>query len=275
MTTEETLNRLLNEHCSLSRFGDGELKQSLINRGISFQPSSHQLQSRLRTILNKPINDHLICLPHALSDQRNMTSLASSFWKQFDLRYRFRLFLNFPLFRRSKKQIFGDALCTRPYMDYIEHEQCHSIYETWKRVWQDRDMVIIEGEYSRLGVGSDLFDNARSIKRIIAPAINAFAQYDNIIETFRQLFPTPSKNMPVLISLGPAASVMAYDLAQLGYWAIDIGHIDIEYIWFKMGAKKKLPIPGRQVAEIGNLTITQDIVLPVSYTESIISRILE
>jgi hypothetical protein len=45
------------------------------------------------------------------------------------------------------------------------------------------------------------------------------------------------KNILILISLGPTATVLAYDLAKLGYWAIDIGHIDNEYEWLKLEAK--------------------------------------
>ena len=36
------------------------------------------------------------------------------------------------------------------------------------------------------------------------------------------------KNL-ILISLGPTATVLAYDLSKLGYQAIDIGHTDLEY----------------------------------------------
>ena len=35
------------------------------------------------------------------------------------------------------------------------------------------------------------------------------------------------------------AKVLAYNLSELGYRAIDIGHIDSEYEWFKMGGQKK------------------------------------
>ena len=58
------------------------------------------------------------------------------------------------------------------------------------------------------------------------------------------------KNALVLSALGMTATVLCYDLAKLGYWAIDIGHVDIEYSWFRMGAKKKCPISVKAVNEI-------------------------
>ena len=46
------------------------------------------------------------------------------------------------------------------------------------------------------------------------------------------------------------ATVLAYDLAKLGYWAMDIGHLDIEYEWMKMGAADRIVIQGKQVNEL-------------------------
>lgn len=41
-----------------------------------------------------------------------------------------------------------------------------------------------------------------------------------------------STNTLVLAALGPTATVLAYDLCNKGYQAIDIGHLDVEYEWF-------------------------------------------
>ena len=55
------------------------------------------------------------------------------------------------------------------------------------------------------------------------------------------------RNKLILVALGQTATVLSYDLAKLGYWAIDIGHVDIEYEWFLRGAKDKLPVAGKYV----------------------------
>ena len=51
-----------------------------------------------------------------------------------------------------------------------------------KTLWDKKDIVIVEGEKSRLGIGNDLFDNTKSIQRIICPSENAFFLYDKILE---------------------------------------------------------------------------------------------
>ena len=41
-----------------------------------------------------------------------------------------------------------------------------------------------------------------------------------------------------------------YDLCLLGYQALDIGHIDIEYEWMKMGTLVQTKIEGKHVNEV-------------------------
>jgi hypothetical protein len=61
-----------------------------------------------------------------------------------------------------------------------------------------------------------------------------------------------NKNILILIALGPTATVLSYDLSRLGYQAIDIGHIDIEYEWFLKNATKKIKIKNKYVNEVDN-----------------------
>lgn len=53
----------------------------------------------------------------------------------------------------------------------------------------------------------------------------------------------------ILIALGMTATILAYDLAKAGLWAIDIGHIDVEYEWFIRGATEKVALNGKFVNE--------------------------
>lgn len=100
----------------------------------------------------------------------------------------------------------------------------------------------MKGEKSRLGIGSDLFDEVKTIRRIICPATDAFDLYDEILQTTLE---KATSDTLVLLALGMTATVLAYDLSQHDIQALDIGHIDIEYEWFKMNATKKVPIKGK------------------------------
>lgn len=43
----------------------------------------------------------------------------------------------------------------------------------------------------------------------------------------------------ILLMLDSTVKSLAYDLANEGYWAVDIGHIDSEHEWYKMAVTQK------------------------------------
>ena len=137
-------------------------------------------------------------------------------------------------------------------------------------MWEEENILIVEGEYSRLGVGNDLFDNASSIERIICPSENAYEKYDKILyDTIKY-----GKNKLILLALGPTATVLAYDLYKAGFRAIDIGHVDIEYEWFLRKATEKIKIETKYVTEVkGGENDIQDI-NDEKYEKEIVSKIV-
>ena len=145
-----------------------------------------------------------------------------------------------------------------------------SYFSRLKMLWNDRDIYIIEGVKTRLGVGNDLFDNCKSLHRIIGPAENAFDKYDKILDHIISLVP---KSVLLIIALGPTATILAYDLSQLGYRAIDIGHVDIEYEYFLRKAQDKIKIPGKYVNEVSGGAQVDETITDKAYSESIVCRI--
>ena len=92
----------------------------------------------------------------------------------------------------------------------------------------------------------------------------------NIINTIKK---NVRKNKLILIALGPTATILAYDLYKLGYLAIDIGHIDIEYEWFLRKANTKIPIKNKYVNEIRRRKNKFTKVKDKSYFHQIIAQI--
>ena len=130
-------------------------------------------------------------------------------------------------------------------------------------------MIIVEGEKSRLGVGNDLFDNVKSIKRILGPNVEAFQYYQKIFQAINQ-YP---QSYLILLALGPTATVLAYDLAKKGYQAIDIGHVDIEYEWWKMKATQKVPVKNKYVNEAGGYKTLVETDIDENYEKEIVCTI--
>ena len=88
-------------------------------------------------------------------------------------------------------------------------------------------------------------NQTKSIKRIICPTKNAFRVYNKILNSVLKI----SKDHLILIALGPTATVIAYDLSNLGYQAIDFGHIDVQYELYLRNATNWIRIPYKIVVE--------------------------
>ena len=266
LSDRETIDKIVEEGFSVARFGDGEFKWMLEIKQISFQKNDERLTRRLKEIItddSKNVNI-LIGIPIAINTLKGYTWFAKKYWTKFfvDELKNITPFLN--------RDIYCNTNITRPYMDYRDKnpKKIKIKFENLKRIWDKRDVVIIEGEKTMLGVGNDLFDNCKSIQRIICPATNAFDKYDEIYKQALKL----EKEKLILISLGPTATVLAYDLAKNGYQAIDTGHIDIEYMWFKNNSKKKESVKGKWVNEAKNNELID--LKDEKYEREIISRVI-
>lgn len=117
-----------------------------------------------------------------------------------------------------------------------------------------------------------MLDNAKSVHRIICPATNAYNAYDKILETALEKIPKRD-DVLVLCLLGPTATVLAYDLFKAGYQAIDMGHVDIEYEWFRSGESYHAKVKGKAVNECG-VNCPADPVTTPEYEKQIIARVL-
>lgn len=259
---DETIQKIVKEGCSVSRFGDGEILLTN-NKAIGFQKADSKLGERLKEVLQSNADGHIVCLSDTFTDIYRYNRKARRFWRTHFFIYG-HIWDNLLI---PNKQYYN-TFVTRPYMDFAQKTQCGKWFHDMQAIWQNRNIIFIEGEKSRLGVGNNLFHNAKSIKRILCPPTSAFDKYDSIInEAVKQ-----SKDVLFLIALGPTATVLAYDLHKKGYQAIDIGHVDIEYEWWRMNAKRKVKIQNKYVNEAVGGNIVS--VAGEEYESQIIAKIL-
>lgn len=191
------------------------------------------------------------------------TSRSKQWWSTYLINYRRQWYkhLNF-------KNIYGSGFFTRNYIAVEDKSNSKEYFDNVKKIWNNREVILIEGKYSRLGVGNDLFDNVKSLKRILCPNENAFDKYCEILNEAKK----QDKTKLILIALGPTATILAYDLHKLGYQTVDIGHIDIEYEWFLQGAKEKSKINNKYSYETNDL-IKKDNFKDEKYENEILSVI--
>lgn len=239
---DEALDMIIRNKSSVSRFGDGEFNL-LQGKSIDFQTYDKKLERKLKETLTNDKENMLICIADVFNGLKEYVPYSKKVWTALLACNRKKWC---ELFDMNKT--YYNAFLSRPYVIYKDKSNCESKFNNLKNIWQDKELLIIEGEKSRLGVGNDLFHNSKSIQRIICPSINSYEKYEEIINKVQKY----SKEKLVLIALGPTATILAYDLFKLGFQAIDIGHIDIEYEWFLRKAIGKIKIEGKYTNEAIN-----------------------
>ncbi len=243
MSEKETIDEIVNNKKSISRFGDGEFGIMFGVARWRFQKNDSKLAERLRQVVTSNESNILIGINNFYGDLSHRTDSDADGIRSYitpEIRAQ-----HMELLKLDRK--YAHACISRAVSWEMVKEQ--------KRIWDGKDCVFIEGDKTRMGVGNDLFDNTKSIQRILCPAESAFDVYDDILAVAEKL----PKDKTILIALGPTASVLAYDLAQRGYHAIDIGHVDISYEWLLRNNGRKIAVKNKYNNEWPEGYVVEDI----------------
>ena len=213
LSNEETIDYIIDNNVSVSRFGDGEFL--LINNGsIGFQKADKKLSERLKEVLLSNDDNISIALSGGMCHStRNSTEwgkrFARTFWgKNIDWIMK--------LINKNKTYLNTGFTILPDSMDKYNHI---------RQIWDNKHITVISGDRVFKKIKFNVFDNAKSIEYIDAPTTNVFEKYDEILARATKI----PKDRLIGIILGPTATVLAYDLAKLGYQALDLGHIVKSY----------------------------------------------
>ncbi len=251
---EYTIDKIIHERCSMARFGDGELAIMAHRSRQKFQPYDAGLAERLRTIINVNEERFLIAIADNYGSLAKYSRAGKSGIRSYmteEVRLEHRAFLDL-------QRVYHNAYISRPCVLYADFDtkEPGKRFERLKEIWKGREVIIVEGSQSRLGVGNDLFDNVAQLCRVEAPPENAYEKYDAILSA---ALSCGKEGCLYLIALGPTAGVLAYDLFREGYQALDIGHIDLEYEWYLHGGGKRCEVKGKYNNEYTGGELVEDI----------------
>ncbi|HFI0079179.1 SP_1767 family glycosyltransferase [Streptococcus suis] len=239
LTILESLNYIKENNSSVVRFGDGEI-DLIMGNSIPYQSYNNDLARALKFILQTPSDkDLLVCLPDVFQKIERYNSNARYFWEQHFAKY--HEFYE----KECQSDWYGSTFLSRPYIDLKDKTQSGEYFEAIKELWRGKDILLVEGVTSRSGMGNDLFAQAKSVSRIICPSHDAFSFYDQIIDEILKY----GQEKLILLMLGPTAKLLTVELSKRGYRAIDLGHIDSEYEWYKMNAQTKVKLSHKHTAE--------------------------
>ena len=183
---------------SLARYGDGEFNLCYNGRAKA-QAYAQSLAGRLRAILIES-GDCLVGIPNL----RAQTPKAA-FWGKY-------LVTGAELLT---DRLYVSSFVTRP--DSAPWIDTPDYWATVESLWRGQRVTLVRGSGSSL-TAADLV--GADVTEIIGPAQDAWLRYPALMAAVLATRPTR-----VLLCLGPAATVLAVELAALGLHAIDIGHV--------------------------------------------------
>lgn len=196
----ETL-KALHAGASIARYGDGELKLIKGGNCIS-QIYDRNLGFELAEALRNP-GKCLIGIPNL-----NSPTPKAPGWEQYKTKPGY-----LELF--SPKVAYVSSFITRP--DSAPWIDTPDYWSSITALWRGRDIVLVKGTERSLRLG--MMDEAKSVEEVSGPPRDAYAALDGIYDGLK------NETRRVLICLGPAATILAWRLAQVGVHALDVGHV--------------------------------------------------
>ena len=174
LTSEETLDLLLSSNKSLIRFGDGEY--SIIDGSdIPCQRYDKVLSGRLYDILKTNDTKFFIGINREYYYPRYNPLLN-------DTQLNFSLF-RVPYYRKILNKIINyDTIYCNSTITAIGQDRLgEGYYVKFKRLWHNKDLLIVTNKNMLTKLKFNIFDNASNIKYLYIPSTNAWNKYIYII----------------------------------------------------------------------------------------------
>lgn len=242
---ETTIKKIYMDRYSISRYGDGEFSL-IFGNSLPFQDYNEKLAKKLLQILNSNQKKHLVGIPNVFGNLDDFNEKSKNFWNDYLLGNRKKIYGVL-----DKRKVFYDAQITRIYINRKDKHKSFFYLSELKKIWDGKRILIVEGEFTRFGVGNDILDNCLKISRILVPSKNAFDKYNEIFEAIVKISSTQNVDL-ILLAIGPTATCLAFDLCKKNIQAIDIGNLDMEYEWMKRSVNEQIAIEGKYTHEAYN-----------------------
>ncbi len=236
-SVDETLDELLNTEKSMIRFGDSDIVM-ISGKNTIFQDAHTEISEGLKHVIQSEYEGLMIALPDTFGDLGIYVPSSQTFWQDHLLFFR-KVYYKYC----HSDRVYYNSFVSRGYMIYMDKSNSERWFEKFRRVFEGRMVVMVEGNTAHNGVGNDLFGKAKSVERIVCPSRDAYQVRDRILRECLKY----EKDKLFLIALGVTAKALAEELFLNGYRVLDIGNLDMEYEWFIQQAKGKVPLPKHQV----------------------------
>lgn len=213
--TEETV-KMICEGKSLIRFGDGEFG-IFHNEDIHYQKWSSELRIKFENIKKdyiekKEKSPYILAVPNSFMKCNGVKLMKKRVYVAAWSRARWDFLSKFP----QKALIYGDA--------FAFEKKKRNIYS---QIWEGTTKHIIFVHNSNDHATTFANTYHLEISFVKCPAYDAFEMLETVEAEIRSLVTENNwrnEDVMILVSAGPAAKVLVYDLCTEGYHCIDTGH---------------------------------------------------
>ena len=238
LSMDKTIDFIVRNKLSVSRYGEGEFRKIF--------DVNYKHKKRLLSAFQIESPKLLICVSGMIySNICNLAKSCRHFYRWYGTNYGLQTTRLL-----GTKRKYGEACITRFYLDYKKKDFDYKLPNhilNMKKIWEKRNIIFVEGVHSKNGVGNDLYDNALSIRRILCPDKDSIEIVDKIKYCILKHYKDDDL---VLVSSGFAGSIICSELgATSNMQCVDIGNLDVEYIWYLNICTKKAFIKGKNSAE--------------------------
>lgn len=232
LSVENTMEYFLNNDISVARIGDGEELCNILYTSAQFPAMS----TRLREILAGGSDEKcLVCINNFNVFDKTIPEFyrkayAYMWSKRFSVK---EMMKNV---KYNTQTDYGDAYFFLFYFKESDSQETKlsKLMKIKENKFDGRKILFVVSELSNIPKDKFLFKDAAEKSYIIAPAQNAFSEYERI---YAQITENYGTDWLVYLELGACATILSADLTQKGYKAVDAGDF---YNRIVIPAKKSL-----------------------------------
>ncbi len=226
----DTVTVLQQNPKSFSRYGDGEI-HIIQGKDQPFQKYEPRLAEKLQQFLSGNRDDVYIGLNRAyFQSPLDFSERNRRFYRVRGTEYR-RFFVE----HCHPDNVYLDASCFGAYFRFGDDFNYKEHYARIQELFAGKKIAIVSGEGVFEKLEYNVFSKAESQMIVHGPRINAFSEYDSLID---KIVNTVPKDHLLCIILGQTATVLVPDLTDLGYMAWDVGHVAKDYDAYMKGMEK-------------------------------------
>lgn len=225
LTFPTSLEFIADTGCSVSRFGDGEFYVACGKPGPSFQKTDPGLSDSLNRIIRSEPRPECaigIARPHFYDTRfthQFIRTFVSRDWSVFVKEH--------GVLDLLRNYVYLDACLSIPRHHYeMPKEYWTAWFAEVKRFFSKRNVLLVSGDRTSAGFYREA---AHDVRIMTCPSTDAWSAADKIKADILRI--NANRKYTVVLACGPAATVLAWELAE-DMQCLDLGHLGKEYYAF-------------------------------------------